>query len=246
MKMPYKETTLDEMLLAPRYKWEFIRRNKKYQSDCKKYFKKGYMFSRKVGEHLYKNYGMGYPIHPKFSFIEHLRRVVEYHGKSPFYSEKLRALSYIASIRQIFPYDFPAFCLDPLKLRLELYDSSRPCPYEPSDYTVNVKINLAKPHNEIMQELEYIIKGGRKFYKITEPEQEDMRNPWGLYDEYLKIWDMKHKQGKFLGQIIFELDDHKTQGHADRIRKMLPAAEKMVDGGFRKIGNIPIFRINSK
>jgi len=255
--MPIKKGSAEKKHYALMYKWEFIRRNETYKSDYRKFIKKiglhpgkykqppvnqkwkgiDYIpskYEQEQEQYFYKEYGLGQPNNPDLSMEDLIKQTLNKFKDEPQIAQEIVLKTLLSGM---FPYEPTVYCLEPYKLKREL--SGKP-PYRPWPRTsqVEVKINIQRPLKEIKNDLDLIIEKGRKILNVQE-EQRDDRNHWVLYDMYLEIWDLKHKKRKTTAQILDHFDDGKA-GIRDKIIKSIPAAEDMVNGGFRKIGNTPI------
>jgi hypothetical protein len=222
-----KSTVAKEILTEiPKYRWEFLRRNKNYIRECSS-------GKKHKSKYWQKKYQIEFPYDPSIPFSSLKPKSVDkfmlHADVKPLPSVMLKHLG----IDRVNSKDFDRH--DVVE-QLLLEDPELPR----NAVKLNIVVDITRRKEIIFEEFSQIISWLHK--KV--PSQ----TRFNEYDRYLKVYDL-HKQGKNYREIAKavypKLCPKKTKDHVlnkydwdpiiEKVKKNLKACQALIDGGYQKI-----------
>jgi len=234
--MPVTQKQVDLLL----YRWEFLRRNKKYIKDskkvrnmCEEYGKKGEDPPRIIFEPIFKKYGLYINIDPGLKLTPRKIRLKSYEGIDLIYSERgvqfCLPFSVLKGPNQIVvPFD-------------NNYGIRRINPFLPAKEIKKrfflVALDLYAPDYRILNDIEEWIRWEKKKRKIRFRKQIRVND----FEKYLQIYDLREKKQSwpeivkvvFLKQIGTNTDRQALKPLIEKARANYKACKRFIESDYR-------------
>ncbi len=222
-----------DYLLLNFCKWEFLRRNKKYQRDYERWIRKpGGSPSLKAIDYFQKKWELSYPADYKESLK--LKEVLNLSNPNEF--------AY-AKIPNFLPISEFVECLTPEKIfsdgrvlgggRIKYISQEKLAKVS----TIILKVNLKAHKKELFKEIDEIITKWQD-RKKKYGELIVLRKRVGDWKKYLKVYDYKAQNPeatlKTIAKKTLKIEEP-LRSDEDKIYKMLKKCKELIDGDYAKI-----------
>jgi hypothetical protein len=208
-----------------KYKWEFLRRNKKYNQD---YLSRGKLSS----DYWLKEYGISMSFDPKKKHSNLSRKSLE----------RFLFEGSLDNVPTIVVKDVSTV---PMNEGDENYqdEASNKLNFQGEEYaskvaTLKLLVNVLKKKEDIVSRFERIISAVKD--NIIKKPLLAKKAQWAMYDTYLAVYDLRHpKSGKRrtfsqIARVVYP-NDSDLESSLRKINRNYEEAKKLVEGGYRYI-----------